>query len=289
MEAIMKCYLCGSVRHKQRAGSVRDDTTLSVLECEACGLVFLSSVEHIQQDHYEQSGMHGNVVPDVEMWLNESKRDDLRRADFLRGSLADTMLLDFGCGAGGFLECASVMAKEVCGVEPEERLHESFMQRGLTVYKSLEEVKLNHTQYDLITAFHVIEHLPDPATVLKQMAESLTPDGAIIIEVPSSNDALLMLYKSEPFSRFTYWSQHLYLFNPSTLAQLAAAADLKVNWIKQVQRYPLSNHLFWLAKGEPGGHKRWSFLDSPELSSAYETQLAAAGLCDTLMMSLRLE
>ncbi len=285
----MKCYLCGSVQHKKRADSVRDNEKLSVLECKSCGLVFLSSFEHIKKDHYEQSGMHGDVTPGVDAWLNKTKRDDLRRAGFLRELLDDATLLDFGCGAGGFLEQAEAIAKEVHGVEPEVRLQESFKQRELTVYKSLKEIELKHMQYDLITAFHVIEHLPDPATILKQMAKCLAPDGTIIVEVPSSNDALLTLYKSKPFSCFTYWSQHLYLFNPSTLKQLAAAASLKVNWVKQVQRYPLSNHLYWLAKDKPGGHEEWSFLDSPELLCAYEKQLAAIESCDTLMISLSLE
>jgi hypothetical protein len=97
---------------------------------------------------------------------------------------------------------------------------------------------------------------------------------------------LLTLYESTPFSEFTYWSCHLYLFNSSNLALLVRKAGLKMNYVKQIQRYPLSNHLYWLAKGKPGGHQKWHFLDSTELHAAYERQLAAIGKCDTILASI---
>ncbi len=56
----------------------------------------------------------------------------------------------------------------------------------------------------------------------------------------------------------------------------------------QVQRYPLSNHLHWLAHGKPGGHKTWGFLDSAELDAAYAATLARVGACDTLIAGFSL-
>ena len=47
--------------------------------------------------------------------------------------------------------------------------------------------------YDLITAFHVVEHLPDPRKVLREMTEHLSDNGMIVIEVSSSEDALLTM------------------------------------------------------------------------------------------------
>jgi len=63
-------------------------------------------------------------------------------------------------------------------------------------------------------------------------------------------------------------------------------AGLKLNWIKHVQRYPLSNHLHWLSKGKPGGHKQWAFLNDQQLNQYYEQQLAALGVTDTLLVSV---
>ena len=110
-----------------------------------------------------------------------------------------------------------------------------------------------------------------------------------MIEVPSSEDALLTLYDSDMFQRFTYWSQHLFLFNAETLRILAAQAGLRVVSIQQFQRYPLSNHLHWLSRNLPGGHQHWSFLDTPALTEAYAASLAAVGKCDTIIAYLENE
>ena len=279
------CYLCGGLSHVERCGQVRDNLALKVLECRSCGLVFLSSVDHISFEHYEQSGMHDSDTFAVEDWVRESDADDSRRFEFLRASLPEKRLLDFGCGAGGFLSKAQGLASHLVGVEPESRLSDYFRRCGLHVFSSLEAIVTTTEKFDLITAFHVVEHLPDPRETLRQLSK-LTPTGELIIEVPSSDDALLTLYECDAFTRFTYWSQHLFLFNPRTLEDLIRQAGLKLNWLKQVQRYPLSNHLYWLATGNPGGHKRWAALDSAVLHEIYSAQLGALGKCDTLLASI---
>ena len=103
------------------------------------------------------------------------------------------------------------------------------------------------------------------------------------MEVPNADDALLNLYLCEPFLHFTYWSCHLFLYTVKTLQMLFDQMNLKVNYIKEIQRYPLANHLHWLANGKLGGHQKWHFRDSPELHAAYGKQLAAIGKCDTLL------
>jgi len=114
----------------------------------------------------------------------------------------------------------------------------------------------------------------------------LKDNGRLVIEVPSSDDTLLALYKSEKFQKFTCWSQHLYLFNSRTLCELAKQAGARIIAIKQFQRYSLSNHLYWLYNGRPGGHKKWNFLDTDAFHEAYSNILASLGKCDTIIAYL---
>jgi len=130
----------------------------------------------------------------------------------LKSSLLNKKVLDFGCGNGGFLLRADKLAAEVTGVEPEKRVQEQ----------------------------------------LKELAGSLAPRGRMVVEVPSSEDALLTLFSCDAFQRFTYWSQHLFLFNYETLQTLVEQAGLITVSVQQYQRYPLSNHLHWLSQGKPG-------------------------------------
>ena len=109
----------------------------------------------------------------------------------------------------------------------------------------------------------------------------LSDEGKLIIEVPNSNNALLTLYNNEAFQDFSYWNQHLYLFNQNTISDLVKQACLKLDWVKHVQRYPLSNHLHWLATGNPVGHIKWGFMNNTRLNSEYE--LVSIGMTDTII------
>lgn len=281
MTESLSCYLCGKNEFRKRNGKVRDNPDLEIMECLSCGLVFLSSFDHIHKDFYQEARMHDEPV-DIETWLKDTAWDDDRRFVFLKRLIENKSLLDFGCGAGGFLTRARTVASHVAGVEVETRLKPHFRKESLEVFTDITEVT---THFDMITLFHVLEHMKDPITILGKLAEKLCDDGHMIVEVPSADDALLRLYESHPFSQFTYWSCHLFLFTNATISCTAEKAGLKVNYIKQVQRYPLSNHLYWLAKGKPEGHKIWSSLDSEVLHKAYESQLASVGLCDTIIAS----
>ena len=279
------CYLCNSSSFIDRKGQVRDNLNIKAVECIYCGLVTLSSFNHIQDGFYENSGMHEDKLMSMDAWLKVTNWDDQRRFDMLRTILPNNKLLDFGCGAGGFLVKAKELAGLAEGVELELRVKKHW-HNILTIHPNLEFVT---EKYDIITSFHVIEHLPDPSAALKILSEKLTRNGRIIIEVPSSEDCLLSLYNSEAFQKFTYWSQHLFLFNPETLAKLVKKSGLRILSIQQYQRYPLSNHLYWLSQKKAGGHNEWNFFNTPELNNAYSNVLASLGKCDTLIAYLELD
>jgi cyclopropane fatty-acyl-phospholipid synthase-like methyltransferase len=223
--------------------------------------------------------MHGSELVSMDGWLRSTKWDDERRFQNLKPMLTNKRILDFGCGAGGFMQKAAEHVASIEGIELEQRVQE-FWSEKFKIHSDIESASEN---YDVITAFHVIEHLHDPVQLLSMLANKLSQSGKMVIEVPSANDALLTFYDSDAFQRFTYWSQHLYLFTPSTLSKVLENAGLRVSAIQQYQRYPLSNHLYWLSNSSPGGHEKWSFLDNPALHEAYSQTLAQIGKCDTLI------
>ena len=226
----MACYLCGSEQSTRRKGQVRDNPNSQIHECAACDLVYLSACEPENlTTFYQEGGMHGgaeSAVP-IDHWLRETARDDSRRFESFREQIVNKRVLDFGCGAGGFLLRAREVAESVAGVELEKRLTPHFKTNALSVFADIDHFPLER-KFDVITAFHVIEHLPDPRNMLEKLKEHLGPNGKIIVEVPSADDALLTLYENDPFSRFTYWSCHLFLFNAPTLSLLAKQAG--ANW-----------------------------------------------------------
>ena len=281
----MSCKLCGSDNFKYRKGEVRDNKELKILECLECSLVYLSSTKHINKSFYEESNMHKEI--DFHKWQNDTKEDDKRRFEFMKTMIRNKSVLDFGSGNGGFAILAKDIAKNIATVELEKAVVSHYEKNAISLYDDLDKID---EKFDYITAFHVLEHLSEPEIIIKKMTALLKEGGKIILEVPNSNDALLSIYESEAFSKFTYWSCHLYLYNQHTMTLLAKNTSLKIDFVKYIQRYPLSNHLYWLSKNKAGGHEKWAnFIDSKELNGAYEAQLASIGATDTILAMLSKE
>jgi SAM-dependent methyltransferase len=276
------CYLCRGRSLEKVEGRVRDRPSLGILRCRRCGLVFLESFDHISDEYYSQEyTRESHAADDWRRKLAKCRADDQSRAAGLRPLVKGKSFLDVGCGAGGVLLALRGRARSLAGVEMQDSWRGKLNGAGIPTSRSLEE--LPPGRFDVIGLFHVLEHVKDPLPFLRALKDRLAPGGRLVVEVPNAEDALLALYENAPFSRFTYWSPHLYLYTAPTLRTLLRRAGLKVRSLRHIQRYPLANHLLWLAKGEPGGHEKWPFLSSPALDAAYADILAARGQTDTLL------
>ena len=72
------CYLCRNDQLIKKIGSVRDNSKLSLLECNECSLVFLSSFDHISDDLYEDGIMHNDDIGDGRaLEIDEMTHDDI--------------------------------------------------------------------------------------------------------------------------------------------------------------------------------------------------------------------
>lgn len=279
----MACYLCDSDDIKIREGSVRDNQDLKIFECKKCSLVFLNNFDHIQDNFYEQSKMRNGE--EIKKWIKDTYKDDRRRFLKLKNDLINKDILDFGAGNGNFLKLAKKYANSVTAIELDRESHIIFKKNKINYYLDINEIPADK-KFDVITLFHVIEHLKDPISYLKSISNILKEDGKIILEFPNSNDSLLSLYKSKEFSNFTYWSCHLMLFNEKTIKMIVEKSGLNSSKIEQLQRYSIANHLYWLSQGVPGGHNIWPFLDNLNVNKQYEKILSNLKMCDTIMIEV---
>lgn len=283
---VNKCYLCDNEDFDIVHEGVRDNQDINVLKCLKCGLVQLDTHKENDYEFYENSGMRKYGDTDFRSVRITAMADDERRFNMFKSSLANKSVLDFGCGAGGFIHRADNICKFVDGIEPEKLMRDQLSKEGVTCFSSSEAAKRAKKKYDIITFFHVIEHLDDPISELGGVRDLLKDKGKIIIEVPNCDDALLSLYNSKAFADFTYWSCHLYLYSDRTLTVMVRRAGYKVNFIKQIQRYPLSNTLYWLSKGEPGGHVYWNMMNDMNLDKEYGELLSRLGCADTIVAEI---
>lgn len=258
---------------------------MSVLRCNKCSLEFLSTFSHITDNFYQDNGMFKNQF-DYSVWQKNSRTDDTRRFEFLKKRLKGSSVLDFGCGAGGFLKLVGETCKEAVGVEVNKPVLEFLLNNGFSVVNDVYE--LRGCKFDIITMFHVLEHIKNPTQTLIILAEYLKKGGEIVIEVPNSNDALLSSYNCKKYKKFAYWSCHLYLYNLKNLKRIIKDAGYKINYTKHIQRYGLFNHLRWAFRGEPDGHQSKHFLNNSFVNGIYVFFLKLLKCTDTVVVSISL-
>jgi len=261
---------------------VRDREDVSVLKCQKSGVIFLSRSDHRETSYYEDcADLKYWQVQDRKAGLMITAADDYRRSNQFRAMVSGKVWLDVGTGLGGILDLLKADALKTLAVEPQAGARKMLQDAGYTVFHDVQDVAEN--SIDVVTLFHVLEHFNDPLRILCDIRKVMKPEGKIIVEVPHANDALLSSYDNEAFKSFTFWSEHLILHTRRSLTVFLQEAGFHAITVSGFQRYPLANHLYWLAKGKPGGHTVWEHLRSVELEKAYADLLNRVDQSDTLI------
>ena len=263
--------------------SLRDREGISILRCKKSGVIFTSTSEHMDRAHYVEKHEFPSLRKEDnrEKVLRDAYADDARRKDQFLPLISNRKWMDVGSGAGGVLDLLKPFAGTVVAVEPQQRAKEALEKEGYEVYGDVSDVP--GTDFDVITLFHVFEHLTDPLGLLKVAYGKLKVGGKLIIEVPHANDFLFSFLDLEAFKQFTFWSEHLVLHNRWSLTAFLEKAGFRNPVITGFQRYHLANHLHWLKEKGPGGHMKWSMLTTEELDGAYARMLAGIDRTDTLI------
>lgn len=137
-------------------------------------------------------------------------------------------LLDIGCGTGDFLITAKNNNWKVNGVEPNENAIKKAIEKGLHINTVID--KLSEKKYDVITLWHVLEHLPNVPEEIKKLKNLLVEDGTLIIAVPNFKSYDAAYYKK-------YWAaydvpRHLSHFSKTTIEKLFGKENMKIVKIK---------------------------------------------------------
>lgn len=137
-------------------------------------------------------------------------------------------VLDIGAGTGDFLVAAKNEGWNITGIEPSDKAKEIAISKGVTFSYSLENLE-DHT-FDVITMWHVLEHVPDLDFQMQQLKRLLKPNGTIIIAVPNFKSYDANHYKS-------FWAaydvpRHLWHFSKTAIEKLFAKQNMKLIKVK---------------------------------------------------------
>ena len=128
-------------------------------------------------------------------------------------------LLDIGCGTGDFLETALKANWKITGIEPNEKARQIANSKTKhAVFETSELENLKPHSFDVITLWHVLEHLPDLEKQTALFKKLLKPNGALVIAVPNYKSCDAKYYKE-------FWAaydvpRHLWHFSKTSISKL---------------------------------------------------------------------
>jgi len=125
-------------------------------------------------------------------------------------------LLDIGAGTGDFLITAKLHEWQVTGVEPNPLARKNALNKGIILNETLNQLPKN--KYDIITLWHVLEHLPNLNKQITDITELLKNNGFLIVAVPNYKSYDAHYYKE-------HWAaydvpRHLWHFSKTSIPKL---------------------------------------------------------------------
>lgn len=133
-------------------------------------------------------------------------------------------LLDIGAGTGDFLNVVKKDGWQISGIEPSEKAKSIAIKKGISFQEKLSDFE-DHS-FDVITMWHVLEHVPNLEDQIKELKRLLKPTGTILIAVPNFNS-----YDAKRYG--TFWAaydvpRHLWHFSKTAIAKLFERENLKL-------------------------------------------------------------
>ncbi|MCC7303025.1 MAG: class I SAM-dependent methyltransferase [Bacteroidia bacterium] len=281
------CPICSSKDIFEYMHGVFDNPEAIVKECRTCGLQYLYPMftdeeeDVYYRNYYEsQSVRHfkSNSLKDMQ---DAALRLYNNYEGYYKALLENTeAVLEVGCGTGGFIKFLASTGENFLyhGVERSEsnltflREYKHWDTITPEFFETFGDLPAGQ-QYDLVTAFGVLEHVRFPDQFLEELILKVRPGGRVVFNVPNKNNPLVSWLELEEFRKFTYMMQHCYTFTEESLKTLGKRHHLAVKEFNYQQVWSLDNHLSWLKNRKPHDFSRFTRLLSPETIASYNRDL----------------
>ncbi len=254
-ERVPECPLCGSRGATPYASGADYELETCAnrwcfVQCAACGHVWLDprpavdTLGVIYPSSYYAYNYAKQIHPLAskgKAWLDRKKLAGIVRCL----DRAPQSYLDVGCGDGRFLRAMEVRGlprERLFGLELDRTVAERLRGEGYQVDRARVEdsTMVVPGSLDLITMFHVIEHVDSPRAVADKLASWLAPGGILALETPNRASLDARLFRRTFWGGYHY-PRHWQLFDTEGVKRLLTGAGLEVVGV----RYQ-TGHSFWL-------------------------------------------
>lgn len=229
MVTIKNCPICGAQQFSDFL-DVEDffltQEPFKLKQCTSCGFVFTNPRpdDHSLPVYYDSPDYlshHSQGFGIVNLVYQGLRRINIRnKFSHVRRYTDQGALLDIGCGTGELLNYFQNKKWNVKGIEPDGQAREFARKKyGLDIQDPSELAKLPEGSFDVITMWHVLEHVADLNDRMDVISSLLKPSGYLIIALPNLNS-----WDAQHFGK--YWAaydvpRHLHHFSQNAITALA--------------------------------------------------------------------
>lgn len=175
----------------------------------------------------------------------------------IRRYISKGNILDYGCGDGSFLNFIKYFNYTVQGIEPNQKAREIAKNKigDNHIKANLSEIENN--SIDVLTLWHVLEHIPNPEEILKELYSKLKENGILIIAIPNYASYDAKFYKD----KWAAWDVPRHIFHYS---KDGAIQFFKDNNFKVSHTFPLPFDSYFISlMSEKYKKNKFSFLRFP--------------------------
>lgn len=257
-----KCLLCGREESKLIKNKTRNSMH-KIVQCTNCGLYQLFPLPTVEEDakYYDENPHDRTITPDFSVAdiYRKFEFQNCSRVEYLKkfGLDKNWKILDFGCGYGFFIEMMEKEGFSLDGIEiSEDKLNVCKLRMG-EKSKRIWDINLLReelpcdmkSKYDMVTMFHLLEHISQPVLLLKKVKEMIKMGGYLVVEVPNVHNK--MMKASSAFNDFFYIRDHVAYYTSELLENLLTSIGFDTILIRGNQVYGLTNHMNWIINGVP--------------------------------------
>lgn len=232
MKEITTCLVCGSTESKPFL--VCKDHTVSqkeftIRQCADCGFKFTSPRPEDKdlgnyykaESYVSHSDTRKGLINTLYHWVRSYTLIKKLQLVMHYTGLKKGKILDYGAGTGAFLNTCKKNGWDAKGIEPDETANKVMAEKfSISSYQSLEAAKAKGSMCDLdvVTAWHVLEHVPDLKETVTELRNALKNKAKLIVAVPNPTSYDAYVYK-ENWAAYDV-PRHLWHFAPTDMERL---------------------------------------------------------------------
>jgi len=250
MEIINNCPVCNSTQFKPHL-EVEDyflsHENFTLQKCNSCGFIFTNPRpfekdlgQYYQSDEYISHSSSSVSLFD-KLYFAIRNYTIRKKFKLINKYITSGKILDIGCATGEFLNYFNTKGWETQGIEPNEIARNSAIEKyGLAVHSEKELSKYKESYFDVISMWHVLEHVPDLNSRILQLKKIIANNGILIIAVPNIDSKDAGIYGK-------YWAaldvpRHLYHFNQSAIQKIFQKEGFEI-----IKTYPMKFDSFYIS------------------------------------------